>query len=94
MMHDPNNVPEWVLETLTAYVKTGRPTGDFLFACLTNNLSQAIGRADENSYAYLGNIMSWIYNRAPSACWHDEKAVKDWMRSGGAEGLGLNIELD
>jgi hypothetical protein len=94
MMHDPNNIPEWVRETLTAYVKTGRPTGDFLYACLTNDLIEAIGRADENSYAHLGNIMSWIYNRPPSVCWRSKKAVDEWIKNGGAEGLGLNTELN
>ena len=94
MMHEPDNIPDWVLETLSAYVKTGRPTGDFLYACLTNNLIEAIGRADAHSFQHLGNIMSWIYNRAPSVCWRTEEAVNDWIKNGGAKGLGLNTELD
>ena len=78
-MHSPNQIPEWIRESLTAYVQTGRPTGGFLQACLENDLVGAIGRADENSYRVLGNIVSWIYNRAPGLCWGSREIVEDWQ---------------
>jgi hypothetical protein len=86
-MPDSGNTPEWAKETLTAYVETGRPTGDFIAACLSNDLVDAIGRADENSLAHIADIVSWIYNIAPSACWGSRETVRDWMKQSGMKGM-------
>jgi len=81
-------IPAWALESLEAYVETGRPTGDFLRACLTNNLVEACGRADEHSILALRHIVGWIYNKAPGACWHTEDQVDAWIKVGGRRGMG------
>jgi hypothetical protein len=86
-MPDSNNAPEWVKESLTAYAETGRPTGDFLEACLSNDLAEAVGRADPNSMRVLPDIVAFIYNRMPSACWRSREAVRRWQRAGGLQGL-------
>lgn len=82
-MPDSNNAPEWVKETLTAYVETGRPTGDFLAACLSNDFIDAIGRADAVSLAHIGDIANYIYNKIPSSSWGSRETVRTWIATGG-----------
>lgn len=85
-MANSANCPEWAKESLIAYVETGRPTGDFLGACLSNDFMEAIGRADENSLAHIADIAAFIYNKIPSACWGSRKIVFNWMEKGGQAG--------
>ena len=85
-MPDSNNAPEWVKETLTAYVETGRPTGDFLAACLSNDFINAVGRADENSLAHLGDIANFIYNKIPGNSWGSREIVRAWIEHEGQKG--------
>ncbi len=82
-MADSANAPEWAKESLTAYVVYGRPTGDFLAACLSNDLVDAIGRADENSLYHIADIVNYIYNKTPSTCWGSRETVRDWIKQGG-----------
>ena len=82
-MADSANAPEWVKETLTAYVNHGRPTGDFLAACLSNDFVEAIGRADENSLAHIADIVNFIYNKMPGNSWGSREIVRDWIERGG-----------
>lgn len=85
-MPDSMNAPEWVKETLVAYVETGRPTGDFLAACLSNDFMDAIGRADAVSLAHIGDIANFIYNKIPGNSWGSREIVRDWIYSGGWNG--------
>ena len=87
MMPDPKLAPEWVIESLTAYAQTGRPPGDFLLACLTNNLVEAFARADVNSQAALPHIVAFIYWEIPSGSWKTKEAVERWITIGGLEGM-------
>jgi len=87
MMGDPKFAPTWVKDSLTAYAKTGQPPGDFLLACLTNNLVEAIARADMNSRHALADIVAFIYWEIPSASWKTEEAVERWITIGGLEGM-------
>ena len=82
-MSDSNNAPEWVKETLDAYVQTGRPTGGFLAACLSNDFMVAIGRADENSLAHIGDIANYIYNKIPGNSWGSREIVRNWIKHEG-----------
>ena len=88
-MPDSKNAPEWVKETLTAYVETGRPTGGFLAACLSNDFMDAIGRADAVSLAHIGDIANYIYNKIPHNSWGSRTIVRNWIDSGGRDGLYL-----
>ena len=43
------NIPEHMLQSLNLYVKKGVPVGDFLTAVLSNDLFEAVGRADNDN---------------------------------------------
>ena len=52
--------------------------GDFLTAVIRNDLTGALGRADEENRAAIFDIVSWWYNEAPSPCWGSPEKVKTW----------------
>ena len=68
-----------VLDSLKRYIEHGIPTGGFLEAVLSNDLREAIGRADDYNMRTLPEIVSWIYNEAPSGCWGSPKRVTEWI---------------
>ncbi len=71
-----NRIPPRVLSALYRYVEERHPTGDFLAAVLSNDLFQAVGRADDDSFRELRNLIRFIYNEVPHVChgslakWH------------------------
>lgn len=74
-----NEMPSDVKESLDAYAKVKRPTGGFLRAFLSNNLMDAIGRADDNNILCFHAIASYIYNNIPYTCHGSPKIVKEWL---------------
>lgn len=58
-----------VLEALERYVFDRIAPGSFLEAVLLNNLSEAIGQADEQNYRTLKYIVAHVYNCLPAQCW-------------------------
>ena len=66
-------------ESLRAYIATGRPTGGFLRACLSNDLSGACARADEANLIQIPVIVAFLVNKAPASCWGSPQRVDDWL---------------
>ncbi len=73
-------IPQSTLESLERYVNDRIPTGGFLYAVLTNDLFEAVGRADEFNRAALFEICNYIYNMIPSDCWGNSEKVKNWLK--------------
>ena len=80
MDEDFYKMPTLTKECIDNYVKLRIPTGGFLYAVLTNNLSEAIGRADENNMKCIVGIVRYIYNECPAACWGSEDRVMEWLK--------------
>ena len=78
-VHRGIKLPEHIKESLDAYVQTGRPTGDFLRACIDNNLREACGRADEENLGVLAVIVAYLYNRCPTECWGSRGSYDAWL---------------
>ena len=57
-----------IIESLDEYAKNGRPMGHFLSAVVSNNLFEAVGRADSDNLETLPIICSYIYNKLPYTC--------------------------
>jgi hypothetical protein len=72
-------IPERTKASIDRYVKDHMPTGDFLYAVLTNNLTESIGRADDENGAALKEIVQYIYNEIPWGCWGSPERVKRWL---------------
>lgn len=88
-------IPPLVVGGLERYLMQGIPTGDFLRGVLTNDLFEAIGRADIYSMAALQDICGLIYNCFPSrdfGCWGTDEAVDEWIKRRGMEGIEAKAE--
>lgn len=68
-----------VVDSLTHYINEGRHPGDFLMAVLENNLKESFGRADSHNQAHMIDIVRYLYNYCPSACWGSKENVQAWM---------------
>ena len=73
------NIPITTKETIDRYVQSRIPTGGFLYAVLTNDLFEAVGRADRYNRPALFDICNYIYNEIPYNCWGSKEAVEKWL---------------
>lgn len=71
---------QMVIQSLIDYVEQRQPTGDFLQAVLSNDLSDSVSRNDGQTN--LKELVKWIYNNAPSNCWGSREAYKQWIKGG------------
>ena len=76
-------IPEMSRDSLVQYILMGRPVGSFLHAVLSNNLMQAVWRADDHNQVALHEYAKFLCNHAPIDCYGSEKATDDWRASGG-----------
>lgn len=76
-------IPAHMQEAILTYVERGRLSGDFLRAVVENNLSGAVGHADEQNLRLLPVYVRWFYNRAPWRCHGNPANVRKWMLEGG-----------
>ncbi len=70
---------ETTLAAINRYAKDHVPTGDFLYAVLTNNLAESIGCADEENLRDLVEIVRYIYNHIPYISWGSKEKVAAWL---------------
>lgn len=70
-----------IKHTLDLYATKGIPTGDFLAAVLSNDLMDAMGRADEDNRDDLFEICEYVYNDMPAPCHGSREKVRAWIMS-------------
>ena len=75
---------EHVIPTIERYVNQRIPTGGFMEAVLSNDLVEACSRADNQNRYLLFDIVSYLYNNVPGACWGSRERVDRWL-SGSVE---------
>ena len=68
-----------IIAAIRGYADQHYETGNFLRAVLRNDLTDAVGRADEDNLKVLPEIVGYCYNEIPSACWGSPEKVKDWL---------------
>lgn len=74
-------IPEHMMDALQRWIQHGVMPGHFLTAVLTNDLSQAVGRADEENLHALPAYVGYLYNEAPSLCWGNYDKVQAWAKA-------------
>jgi len=87
-------VPEHIREGIALYVEHGRIPGDFLCAVISNDLFQALGRADHINRHALHEISAFIYTYTPSACFGSEKKMTAWSEHNGLQGKTNEASTD
>lgn len=76
-----DRAPENCRGTLERYIEHGIPTGSFMQAFLSNDLMDAMRRADNQNAHQFHAIASWLYNYAPPNCYGSPKMYADWLQS-------------
>jgi hypothetical protein len=75
-----SGVPRHVHDGLVLYVLHGILPGGFLTAVLENSLVEACARADEENKGKLWDIVFFLYNYTPTACWGGPDNVAAWVK--------------
>ena len=78
---DMSAVPQALQSGLAHYCAARRPMGSFLTAVVSNDLYEAIARADQDSRLGLANVVFFLYNYAPGECWGSPEKVAAWLGS-------------
>jgi hypothetical protein len=82
-------IPEYMHGGILRWYEHGIPPGDFLTAVIDNDLSEAIGRADDTNRYLLWNYMNWFSSYAPSGTWGFTTATAKWCGKI-SRGRGMN----
>ena len=87
-------IPDYMRGGLDSYVRKGIKPGDFLLAVLSNDLIEAVGRADGNNARNLVAYVGFMYNVMPSASWGSPAKVKAWIKQRGLMGESYETAQD
>jgi hypothetical protein len=76
---DYSGLPESLRGGMQRYIEHRIEPGSFLAAVLENDLWRSCEYADEANYQRLHQIVRWLYNHAPAACWGSAANVEQWL---------------
>lgn len=79
MSEDYSLIPDRVMGNLLEYVEGNEAPGGFLYAVLSNNLFQAIGRADNEMQPLIPLLVKFIMWKLPHGCHGSPEIVGRWM---------------
>src|SRR3990167_7814075 len=77
---------EHMRDAVERYLRHGISGGSFLTAVLTNDLKDAVGRADTTNVGLLREWAAWLYNDCPLEAQGSPETVEAWCKSGGTTG--------
>ncbi len=72
-------IPPRMMSSIRRYIDNGDPVGDFLSAVISNNLKEAVGRADDENLANLPAYVAYFYNEAPGNSWGTPETMQAWL---------------
>lgn len=72
-------IPEHMMSAIQRYIQQGIPPGNFLTAVITNDLAEAVGRADDENIGQLPAYVAYLYNEAPAECWGSSEKMQHWI---------------
>lgn len=78
-------------EALEFFRDDGIDPGGFLAACLENDLTRAMGRADLQNRDQLFPVCVWMYNECPRGIWGSHDLVFEYLAKIGREKLEERI---
>ena len=85
-------LPEHMTGAIRLWIDRGIWPGNFLTAVLSNDLTEAVGRADEKNLAALGDWVRFLYCYAPADCWGSPEKVEAWNERRGLNGHAAAAE--
>lgn len=73
--------PPNLQDGIRRYIEDGTTPGSFLRAVIQNKLKESFEQADDENRFNMFNIVKWMYNEAPRACWGSPETVKLWIEA-------------
>jgi len=69
-----------MLSHLETYINERQPLGGFLQAVVSNDLKEAVGRADDININLIPKYVRWLYNYAPIGSWGSVENYERWIK--------------
>jgi len=69
-----------IIEGINRYVLWHQEVGHFLTAVLSNDLREALARADDENIRTILQIVSYCHNQIPGVCWGSPEVYKKWIK--------------
>lgn len=82
-MIDYSRLPDSLRESAKLYIEHGILPGEFLRAVISNDLFEAVGRADDFNRILMHDICSWFHCEAPGECFGCPERMEEWHAQGG-----------
>lgn len=81
-MLDYSILPEILQGGMQRYIEDGIPPGDFLQACLANDLTMALGKASSQTWDYVFSVAMFLWNELPARTypecpWGSREAIRN-----------------
>ena len=73
-------IPEGMRQGLLRYAKDNMKAGGFVEALASNDLKEAVGRADPANRPLISVYVLWLMNEAPSDCFGSALKYSEWVR--------------
>jgi len=73
-------IPKRMMGSIDRYINQKIKPGDFLTAVISNDLKEAVGRADDENMRNLPAYVAFFYNHAPASCWGSKEKMKLWLK--------------
>jgi hypothetical protein len=86
-----DRIPPRHMDSLELWIAYGIEPGDFLVAVLSNDLRNAVRRADERNLELIPIYVNWLTAYAPMSCWGSPAAVESWAGISRIEQLRLTL---
>ena len=83
---DYSMLPEHMVGAMERYMKNGVAPGGFLEAVLSNDLLEAMERADMVNRYRLYDFGQFLHQQAPRGSFGSPDRVANWVKVGGYEG--------
>lgn len=71
-------IPSRIKPALDRYVKEGILPGGFLQAVISNDLTEACFRADDENLKNIPAYVHYLYNEVPMECWGSKEKMERW----------------
>ena len=78
---DPSLIPSRIIKALSNYAEHGYPVGSFLAAVISNDLMNAVGRADDDNIRVLRSICGFVHNEFPRGSHGSREIYKNWIEA-------------
>lgn len=76
------DIPGYMQDPLERYICDRVHPGGFLTAVLSNDLKEAVCRADDTNIRHIADYVRFLFNYAPMACWGSPEDFRNWLKQG------------